>query len=89
MPNTTRFLLVVALVFASAPAHSQQPPPSLPKAGRPPQQHAKPEHRDTQPPQRGSDAAPVVVRISPAQIEQLIAAQKAEQLSRNRRPIGG
>lgn len=50
----------------------------MPKAGRPPQQHTNTDNRDTQPPQRGTEVAPVVVRISLAQLQQLIAAQKTE-----------
>ncbi len=37
------------------------------------------ERRDTQPPHRGTDSVPVVVRISPAQVDQIITAQMAHQ----------
>jgi hypothetical protein len=73
-----KYLLLLA-VAANAGARSQGPSPSLRKASRPPQQQRKSERRDTHPTQRGSDSAPMVVRISPAQVEQLIAAQQSQQ----------
>jgi hypothetical protein len=81
MPSTIRQIIRVvslATLAVAVPAYSQGPAPSGRKPRHPPQEHPESERRDTQTSQRGTDSTPLVVRISPSQIEQLIAAQKAE-----------
>jgi hypothetical protein len=80
MLKTIQICLAASLALAGVqPAESQRPAPCLPKASRPPQQHSKTEGPDAQVSQRGTDSLPMVVRISPAQVEQLITSQQAQQ----------
>jgi hypothetical protein len=80
MPKATRVLLLAVAVLAVGLAiDSHGPARGLPKDIRPPKQDGKTESRDAQTAQHGTDSMLPVVRISPAQIEELVSRQKAEQ----------
>jgi hypothetical protein len=80
MRNIRQVVLIACLALSSAsPGHSQQPRPSLPNARSPEQ--AKPEKgkQSAEPAQRGTDSAPLVVKLAPSQLDQIAPAQQSQE----------
>jgi hypothetical protein len=78
MPNTTYLLALLAIAFA-APAHSQGPAPGSWKTGKPEQAKSYGGEQKSAKDQRGTNAAPLMVKVLPTPQTQAESTQQARE----------